>query len=98
MIDCDPWVHDPNAVLTYAFDWSEWFTNAPSGDEIANATVIATPGNIAISAIDFTADPHVVTFTVSGGVVDATESIVCHITTVSGLQDDKTQLMLIQEL
>lgn len=79
---------DPSAVLTYAFDWSEWLE---AGDELSSATysVVARrndpePILITRQGIEGTDQTYV---ELSGGQVDKTYIVSVAINTVQGLTD-----------
>jgi hypothetical protein len=75
---------DPDAVLDYEFDWSDWL---PSGDTIASAVVEAETGIV----IDSQANTSTaVTVWLSGGTANTGYEVTCHITTAEARQDDRT--------
>lgn len=77
--------HDPDAVLDYQYDWTDWLTD---GDTITAATVTVETGDV---VIDSTAhDTQKVTVWVSGGTAGMTADLVCHVTTQEGREDDRT--------
>lgn len=76
----------PAARLDYAWDWAPWLTEV--GDTLSAATV-AVPDGLTAVGLPVVGD-GVVTQRVSGGVVGATYELVCQITTVGGLIDEKT--------
>lgn len=79
-------IKDPSALLDYSWDWSAWL--AGIADTISSATVTVPEGLTAVEepvVVD-----AVVTQRVSGGVVDATYTMVCQITTVGGLIDERS--------
>lgn len=87
--------HDPNAVLDYPSDWSDWL---PTGDTIVAATATLSGPN----AADFTVEN--VTFTttkavawVSGGVVPRSATLTFHITTDEGREDDRSITLVAKE-
>ena len=75
---------DPEAVLDYEFDWSDWL---PSGDTIAGALVTADTGITIDSQAETTT---AVTVWLSGGVANTSYGVTCHITTTESRQDDRT--------
>lgn len=82
----DSFIKDPAALLGYTWDWSAWL--AEVADTISSATVTVPVGLTAVGA------PAVsggfVTQRVSGGVVDTAYTLVCQITTVGGLIDERS--------
>ncbi|MEV6504760.1 hypothetical protein AB0M61_01395 [Streptomyces sp. NPDC051642] len=76
----------PAARLDYTWDWVPWLTDV--GDVLDTATVAVPEGLTAVGSP--VVDEGVVTQRVSGGVVGATYELVCQITTVGGVIDEKT--------
>ena len=76
---------DPNATLDYTFDWSLYLT--PLADVISSVTWVLSSGLTKVSQSNTTSTA---TAFVSGGVLGATETITCRITTASGRTDDRT--------
>lgn len=81
---------DPNAVLDYKFDWTDYLT--PVSDVIANVTwvlgtglTLASSSNTAMTATAF----------VSGGTVGEELLLTCRIVTTGGRTDDRTVTLLI---
>lgn len=85
-------VKDPNAVLDYSFDWSEWITDA--ADEITSFSFDCGGGIVAGAS---SRDNAVITVFVSGGFVGAEGSITCRINTAGGRTDDRTLYLKILE-
>lgn len=84
-------VKDPDAVLDYTIDWSEWLAE---GDTIT--AVSATPDTgITVDSSAFTVTTT--TIWVSGGVT-GTYNIVVHVTTNGGREDDRTIEIQMKEL
>ena len=76
-------IKDPQAILPYGFDWSEWL----GVDTIATSNWSADTG----ITIDSDANTTTVTsVTLSGGSARHTYKIVNHIVTAAGLEDDRT--------
>ncbi len=74
---------DPQAILDYVIDWSDWL----DGDTITASTWTAPTG------ITVDSDSHTTTATtvwLSGGTLGETYSLVNHITTAAGREDDRT--------
>lgn len=82
---------DPAAVLDYSWDWGPWL--AEVSDTIGGATVTVTDGLAAVGSP--VVGDTVVTQRVSGGAVGAACKMVCQITTVSGLVDERTIYLMI---
>lgn len=86
---------DPQAVLDYKFDFaaltngtgeSNWLAD---GETIIEATVTAEAG-ITVDSDSITDTNTSVTVIVSGGELDRSYAITCHIVTSSGNEDDRT--------
>ncbi len=82
--------HDPDAVLDYLFDWSDWL----GADTIASHTVTAGTG---LTVDSSTATTTAVTVWLSGGSVGASYAVACHIVTAAGREDDRTVTVTIRE-
>ena len=81
--------HDPDAVLDYLFDWSDWL----GADTIASHTVTAAAG----LTVDSTeATTTTVTAWLSGGTDGASYAVTCHIVTAAGREDDRTATITMQ--
>ena len=85
---------DPNSILDYGFDWGPWLT--PLGDTLASVQFILSAGltSVAQARTDTTA-----TIFVSGGTLDATETITCRITTTNStprVEDRTVYLKIVQ--
>jgi hypothetical protein len=82
---------DPDAVLDYVLDWSEWLV---TGDTISAAT--STPD----SGITVDSTSHTTTGTttwLSGGTAGTTYSVVVHVTTADGREDDRTMTIVVKD-
>lgn len=77
---------DPDAVLDYRFDWSDWLE---TGDAIATHTVSADTG-ITVDSSSITDSSTSVTVWLSGGTVGATYDVACLIVTSAGRTDERT--------
>jgi hypothetical protein len=83
----------PAARLDYSWDWADWLTEV--GDTLSAATV-AVPDGLTAVGLPVVGD-SVVTQRVSGGVVGAAYEVVCQMTTVGGLVDERTISLTIVE-
>jgi hypothetical protein len=87
-------LHDPDAVLDYPVDWSDWLTG---GDTIVSAEVFP-PTGITVGSVDV--HPTVVIAWLSGGVpsVSGTKyDVRYHIVTAQGREDDRTITLVVKE-
>lgn len=84
-------VHDPNAVLNYTFDWSDWLDD---GDTINSATVTASTGLIVDST---TVGTTAVTVVISTDGSLGARGLKCSITTAAGLQEDRTEQLNVEQ-
>lgn len=89
----DSYVKDPEARLDYTWDWSDWLAEVV--DTLSAATVTVPAGLTVVGAS--VVDEGVVTQRVSGGVLGATYRMVCQITTVGGLVDERSIELTIME-
>lgn len=76
------YLKDPDAVLDYEFDWSQWLAD---GETIASKTVTVTGVTLDSSSSDATS----VVAWVSGG-SDSYATVACRITTTAGRTDERT--------
>lgn len=76
---------DPDAVLDYRFDWSQWLT---AGEVIQDHTVTAITDGITVDSSDPTDTD--VTAWLSGAAISTTQRVTCHIVTDQGREDDRT--------
>jgi hypothetical protein len=83
---------DPAAVLDYSFDWGPYLT--PLLDTIATVTWVKTGTLVIVSQTHTTTTA---TAFVSGGDIDATETLTCRITTTGGRTDDRSISLKIVE-
>lgn len=82
---------DPDATLDYFFDWTDYL--ALIGDTILTATIVlTTPASATnpLTKVSQSTTTTTVRVFVSGGLLGATESITCRITTAGGRVDDRT--------
>ena len=85
-------VKDPDAVLDYPVDFSEWL--ADISDTYASHTILVSAGLTLDSSSE---SGGIITPILSGGVVGATESFTVRITTTAGRVDDRTFFLKIVE-
>lgn len=88
---------DPEAVLDYSFDWTDWLAAASTpADTIASATCTVTGSTT--SAVDATLhDDNVVTAWVSGGAAGDTIALKCNIVTTGLREDERTVYLKVKE-
>ena len=80
------YIKDPAARLPYTWNWTPWLT--AEGDTIDEATV-TMPDDLTAFGPRIV-DGGFVTQIVEGGVVGTTYRMVCQITTVGGLVDERS--------
>lgn len=81
---------DPDAVLDYTFDWSDWLEGV--SDSISTASVTASGATVESSS-------HangLVTAWVSGGTDGTTASVTCRIVTADGRTEDRTIYLIVE--
>jgi len=82
---------DPDAVLDYAFDWSDWLTGA---EAISDYTIDADTG----ITVDSDAESSgIVTIWLSGGTAGTVYAIRCEIVTDDARTDERTMMVMVQE-
>ncbi len=86
-------IKDPDAVLDFGHDWSDWLTDNGS-DTIASSSWIVPDG---ITKDSSTNDTTTTTVWLSGGVDKARYTLVNRIVTVGGRTDDYTMIIKIKE-
>lgn len=82
----DSFVKDPAARLDYTWDWADWLADVD--DTIASASVTVPAGLTAVGAHSNTTTA--VTQRISGGELNDAYTVVCQITTVGGLIDERS--------
>jgi hypothetical protein len=90
-VNTNSYIHDPNAVLDYTVDWSDWLV---AGDTIISRVVTA-PAGITKNSDSFTTTT--VTAWMTGGTVGSRYEIIYHVTTANGRQDDRTLTLNVQQ-
>lgn len=87
---------DPDAVLDYTIDWTEWL---PTGDTITASTfTVNSDDNDAITVDDQLNDDNTTTVWLSGGIAGQKYTVTNHITTAAGREDDRSLTISIKEL
>ena len=98
-------VKDPDAVLSYGWDWSNFGANDGAssdpgwlqGDTINTSTwTISGPDSTLIQGSDTNSTTET-SVTLSGGTVNTENRVVNHITTAAGLEDDRTILVKVAQ-
>jgi hypothetical protein len=77
---------DPDAVLDYKFDWSDWLA---SGETISTATITEESG-ITVDSDSLTDTNTSVTVWLSGGTAGTMYDVACLITTSASRTDERT--------
>ena len=90
------YIKDPSAVLDFVFDWSLWLATGETitASTITASTITASTG-ITVDSDTFTGTT--VTYWLSGGTLNTLYTIVNHITTSAGRQDDRTDSVTIHD-
>lgn len=84
MADGPTYTMDSDAVLDFAWDWSQWLGNL---ETISSSTVTASPG-ITVNSTSNTTDK--VTVWLSGGTAGQPYTVANRITTNQGRTDERT--------
>ena len=82
---------DPDAVLDFAWDWSQWLEDG----ETISSYAVTVPSGITKDS-DSNTDTTVTAF-LSGGTADTGYAIVCQITTSAGRTDDRSIYINVRE-
>lgn len=85
------WIKDPNAVLDWVFDWSDWL--AVSETITARTVTVAT----GLTKDSDSAGTETVTVWLSGGTAGESYSVACRITTSSARIDERTITVRVQQ-
>lgn len=85
------WIKDPDAVLDYTVDWSDWLE---AGDAIATSAAVADTGITVTSVLD---TDTAVTAWISGGTVGTNYTVRFRITTTGSRTDDRTITLLVRQ-
>jgi hypothetical protein len=80
------YVKDPDAILDYRFDWSDWL----DGDTIVTAAATVTTGATLASQSN-TTTAH--TVWISGGTAGTRYTVTSRITTAAGRTDDRSIIL-----
>ena len=87
----ETFIKDPDAVLDYAMDWSDWLGDS---ETISSHTVTVDDG---LTKDSDSESDGIVTIWLSGGTVNNTYNVVVHITTSDSRTDDRTfRVMVVQ--
>ncbi|GGR51974.1 phage fiber-tail adaptor protein [Streptomyces roseolus] len=79
------WEKDPQAVLDWMFDWSNWLA---AGESISGTPVVTVDSGLTKDSQSNTTTK--VTCWLSGGTLGATYKVACRITTNQGRTDERT--------
>ena len=83
---------DPESVLLYTFDWTEWLD---TGDTLSTHTITAQTG-ITVDSDAIAANTKV-NITLSGGTANKDYIVECLITTANGLTDERSMRIPVRE-
>lgn len=86
------WVHDPNAVLDYTVDWTDWLAD---GETITDHEVVVTSGNVVIGTTGVIGG--LVHAWISGGTKGTQSAVRYRITTSALRTDDRTIILSVRE-
>lgn len=89
-----PWIlKDPNAVLDYTWDWTDWL--AQISDTISAYLVFSVDPDVTVASTNQISG--LVTAFLSGGTIGETHQVTCRITTVGGRIDDRSIYLRIKQ-
>lgn len=87
------YTHDPQSVLDYTIDWSDWLA--------ASETISASTWTVPVGITQTTPAPSFTTTTatiwITGGTLNLSYSVVNHITTSQGRQQDQTITLAVRD-
>jgi hypothetical protein len=88
---------DPNALLDYKVDWSEWLVDGDTltGDEWEIATTLSDTDTFEIES--HAHDTTSATAWISGGTPGEEYDVTCRITTAHGRIDDRTFTLVVED-
>lgn len=86
-------VKDPDAVLDFRWDWTDWLDD-DTAETITSANII---GAVGVTVDDSNVDGATVVARVSGGAIGEPASATCRITTSTAQVDDRTMTFTIRE-
>ena len=82
---------DPDAILDYVFDWSDWLQS----DETINSKTITVPTGITLESE--AESGGLVTVWLSGGTAGTNYIVACKITTSSARTDERSMRIMVQD-
>lgn len=83
------WLKDPQAVVPFGFDWTDWLSEISSSETIATATW-TVPAGLTKDSDGLDAAAVVASAVLSGGTDGQDYLVGCRITTSSGYVDERT--------
>lgn len=84
------YIKDPGATLDYGWDWTDWL----AGDTITTSSwTVPAP----LTASSPGADTTTTVVWIEGGVTETTYTVVNHIVTAAGREDDRTFYLAVRE-
>lgn len=86
------WIHDPNAVLDYVVDWTDWLDD---GETIASHDIEVETGDVVLDS-DSVVGAKTVAW-VSGGTTGTSATVRHRVTTSAGRVDDRTITLSVRE-
>jgi len=87
----DTFIKDPDAVLDYRIDWSEWLAAA----EVIDTSTVTVPAGITLDSDS--SDDTTATAWLSGGTAGETYTVTSRIVTDQGRTDDRSITIRILE-
>ena len=82
---------DPDAVLDFQFDWSDWLDD-DTEEAISTAVIVIDPTG-ELESTDPAVNSGVVTFWLSGGVATKHYIVSCKITTTGSREDERSMII-----
>jgi hypothetical protein len=88
---------DPDAILDYTFDWTQWLAAASVTPDTIATAVGAVSGAVTAAINSTSHDAQKVTLWVSGGAAGEKIVLRCRITTAAGRTDDRTVYLKVKD-
>ena len=95
------YIHDPEAVLDYRFDWKASTNGYGSSDwlgaeEIITDHTVTAEAGLTVDSSELVSTSTAVVAWLSGGSVGVSYKVTCHIVTNQGREDDRTITIMVQ--
>lgn len=86
---------DPSSIEPQGFDWTLYLAEL-GADTIVTSTYVATPTGLTLSGASIVTGALKTRITLAGGIVGQRYVVTNHIVTSSGVEDDRSFVVLVQ--